>query len=115
MDEKWNPEPIKQLLNCSLEQLDPATLTRLRAARIHALSRHNTHAVSSPLLAWAGEHATWHTSAYRQSIHYWIGALLLAASIFSGIAYWQQETVNDTSDEDIAILTDDLPIQYYVD
>jgi len=41
--------------------------------------------------------------------------MLLAASLFSGIAYWQHVMDNDTSDEDIAILTDDLPIQYYVD
>ena len=41
--------------------------------------------------------------------------MLLAASLFSGITYWQQAIDNDTGDVDIAILTDDLPIQYYVD
>jgi hypothetical protein len=41
--------------------------------------------------------------------------MLLVASLFSSIAYRQQAMDSDTSDEDIAILTDDLPIQYYLE
>jgi len=115
MDEKWNPEPIKQLLNRSLAQLDRPTLARLRAARMQALNRYEARSATLPLFAWAGEHVIWHAPAHRHSIHYWIGAILLAASLFGGIAYWQQAMDNDISDVDIAILTDDLPIQYYVD
>ena len=115
MDEEWNPEPIKQLLNCSLARLDQPALARLRTARLRALNRYETRSATSPLFAWDGEHVVWHTSAHRHSIHYWIGATLLAASLFSGIVYWQQAMDNDTSDVDFAILTDDLPIQYYVD
>ena len=115
MDEKWNPEPIKQLLNRSLAQLDQPTLAHLRAARLQALSRYEARSTTLPLLAWNGEHVAWHTSVLRHSIHYWIGAILLVFSLFSGIAYWQHAMDNDTSDLDIAILTDDLPLQYYAD
>ena len=80
-----------------------------------ALNRHEARSITSPLFAWAGEHAIWHPSAHRHGIHYWFGATLLAVSLFYGIVYWQQAMDNDTSDVDIAILTDDLPIQYYAD
>ncbi len=114
MNKEWNPESIKPLLNRSLAQIDPSTLTRLRSARIHALSRHKTHSATLPLLTWAGEHVIWLASAHRHRIHYWMGALLLVTSL-CGIAYWQQAMDNDNSDMDIEILTDDLPIQYYAD
>ena len=115
MDEKWNPEPIKQLLNRSLAQLDQPTLARLRAARMHALNRYEARGAPLPLFAWAGGHVIWHASAHRHRIYYWIGTILLAASLFSGLVYWQQAMDNDISDVDIAILTDDLPLQYYLD
>jgi len=115
MDEKWNPEPVKQLLNRSLAQLEQPTLARLYAARLQALNRYEARSATSPLFAWDGEQVIWHTSAHRHSIHYWVGVILLAASLFGGIAYWQQAIDNDTSDVDLAILTDDLPLQYYTD
>ena len=113
MGKACNLESIKQLLNCSIAELDPSTLTRLRAARMHAVSRH--HAQSVSLFTWAGEHAGWHASAHRQNRHYWIGVILLVAGLFSSIVYWQHAKDNDICDVDIAILTDDLPIQYYAD
>jgi hypothetical protein len=115
MNKKWNSEPVKHLLNCSLAQLDQSTLARLRSARVQALNRYEARSSTVPLFVWASEHAIWHASAHRHRIYYWAGIILLAASLFSSIAYWQQAVDNDTSDEDIAILTDDLPIQYYVE
>jgi hypothetical protein len=115
MDENWNPELIKQLLNRSLAQIDQPTLAGLRSARMHALNRYEARSSTLPLFAWAGEHVIWHASAHRHRIYYWIGAMLLVASLFSSIAYRQQAMDSDTSDEDIAILTDDLPIQYYLE
>ena len=63
MDEKWNPEPIKLLLNRSLAQVDQPTLARLRAARLQALNRHEARSASLPLHAWAGERVIWHAPA----------------------------------------------------
>ena len=115
MDEKWDPESIKRLLNLSLAQLDQPTLDRLSAARRQALNRYKARGATLPLFAWAGEHAIRHAPVHRHGTHYWMGAVLLAASIFYGMVYWQQAMDSDTSDVDIAILTDDLPIQYYTD
>ena len=115
MDEKWNPESIKQLLNRSLAQIDQPALARLRTARLQALNRHEARNATSPLFAWGGGQVIWHASAHRHSINYWIGVMLFVISMFGGIVYWQQSTDNDTGDADIAILTDDLPIQYYTD
>jgi len=70
MDKEWNPEPIKQLLNHSLDQLDQSTLARLRAARIHALNHYEARNTTLPLFVWASEHTIRHTSVHRQSIHY---------------------------------------------
>jgi hypothetical protein len=115
MDKNRKPEPIKQLLNRSLAQLDQSTLASLRASREQALGRYEVHSATLPLFAWAGEHTIWKASAPRHSGYYWIGVLLLVVSLFSSIAYWQQTIDSDTSADDIAILTDDLPIQYYID
>jgi len=115
MDEKLNPESIRQLLNRSLAQLDQTTLDRLSAARMQALDRHEARSATLPLFAGAGEHAIWHPSAHHHSFHYWFGTLLLAVTLVCGIAYWRQAMDNDSSDVDIAILTDDLPMQYYLD
>ncbi len=114
MDEKWNPESIKHLLDYSLARLDGPTLARLRVARMTALHCHQPRHAILPLFASAGNHAIWHTPSRHARIYYWIAAALLAASIFGGFAFWQQ-TVDDDSDVDIAILTDDLPIQYFLD
>lgn len=115
MDETWNPDHIKQVLNSSLERLDQATLIRLRAARMRALDHYKAGNAYRPLLARAGKHALWNTPAHPRRIYRWIGAAVLVASLVSGISYWQQAMDDDTADADIAILTDDLPIQYYMD
>ena len=115
MDEKWDPESIKQLLNRLLAQIDQPALARLRTARLQALNRYEACSAASPLFAWGGGQVIWHTPAHRHSINYWVGAMLFVISLFSGVVYWQQAMDNDTSDVDIAILTDDLPLQYYTD
>lgn len=115
MDDKLNPELIRQLLNCSLERIDQSTLANLRSARLRALSHYEARSGTLPLFAWSHGHKIWHLSAHRHRVYYWIGAILFAASLFGGIAYWQQVRDDASIDEEISILTDDLPIQYFVD
>jgi len=115
MDEQWSPEPIRQLLNRSLEQIVQSTLARLHAARLLALNRHKDRTATLPLFAWPGGHVIWEVLAHHHSIFHWIGAMLLAAIIFNCIVSWQDVMDNDTNDEDIAILTDDLPLQYFLE
>jgi Protein of unknown function (DUF3619) len=117
MDVQLNSEPIKQLLNRSLEQIDQSTLAHLYAARTRALDRHEACATAIlPLFTWPGIHVIQRVLAHRQEIYNWIGILLLAACISNGIVYYWQETLNNKSSEvDIAILTDDLPVEYFLE
>lgn len=115
MDDHGNLEPIKQLLNPSLEQIDQSTLARLHAARTLALNSHEACA-TLPLFAWAGVNVIQHGSAHRHKIYNWMGILLLAACISNGIVYYWQETIGDkVNNMDIEILTDDLPIEYFLE
>lgn len=114
MSQQLNTEQIRQLLNRATAQLDQNTLTRLRNAREQTLERYSAR--HEHILAFSGHGNTHGHSAYQQHrLLYWIAGLLLVISLLGSIAYWQQNRDNTTRDEDIAILTDDLPIQVYVD
>lgn len=114
MNQQFQPEKIKQLLNRSVADIKPSTLERLREARTQALARYDARN-TAPAYAWAGHaaksgHSHWHKA------YYWAGAILIAACLFGGAAYWHHTTTeHDTSAVDIAILTDDLPMHIYVD
>ena len=116
MNQKFYPEKIKQLLNRSLSQLEQPTLELLREARTQALARYDARS-TAPTLAWASHSSrSGHSTHSHHKSYYWAAAILLAACLFSGAAYWQHATTeHDTSDVDIAILTDDLPMHVYVD
>jgi type VI protein secretion system component VasF len=115
MNEDLNYHSIKQLLNQSSDSLAPATLEKLRQARLHALE-HQKARRSAPVLAWLGHHGHHGDSQHTSRRTHWAAALLLLACLFSGYAYWQScSTDHDTSDVDIAILTDDVPLPAYVE
>lgn len=103
MTENLNIDAIRQLLNRSQAQLSEPTLAGLRNAREQALLRHA-----------AGAHARWDFSPRRHAAATWIATLLLLVSLFGGITYYWQQT-HDNSDIDLAILTDDMPVDVYVD
>lgn len=105
---------IKQLLNHSVAQLDRPTLTRLRHAREHAMMRYDAAHNVEPVFARAG-HAIWHAFGAQHKSRLWATTLLLAIILFSATAYWNHIAKSDTADVDIAILTGDLPIHFYVD
>lgn len=117
MSQKIHPEKIRQLLNRSLAQIEQPALERLREARVQALARYDARN-TAPSFAWAGHSSRSGNSINlrHKSYYYWGGAILLAACLFSGAAYWQHATTEqDISEVDIAILTDDLPMHVYVD
>jgi hypothetical protein len=109
MNQKLNPEQVRQLLNSSLNRIEQPALDRLREARELALARHDARA-SAPVLAWAGN---WRFAVSHHKARYFAAAALLAAALFGGTFYWHHE--HDVSEIDVAILTDELPIEVYVD
>lgn len=118
MNKRFDPEQVGPLLDRSLSRIKQPTLERLRDARMQALARYDAHSTATaPAFAWAGRHAhTSHGAHGHRKAYYWAGALLLAACLFSGAAYWQHATGDhDTSAVDLAILTDDMPMHVYVD
>jgi len=116
MNNNLNTESIRQLLNHSSAQLGQPTLARLCDARTQALARYDARS-TTPVFAWAGSTSTssGHTTGSHRSQYYWAAAVLFVALLFSGATYWQHVIEHDNSDVDIAILTDDLPIDVYVE
>ena len=115
MNRKLNTKEIGQLLSRSAEQLDKGTLNRLQSARRTALQYQQTEH-QAPVLAWLTEHGVIHHHATPFHKAYNLGvAVLLIALLAGGALYWQQSYEHDHSDIDIAILTDDLPVDMYVD
>jgi hypothetical protein len=82
---------------------------------MRALNCRDMESAGVASLSWDGRHLIRHASASWHRLGYWAGALLLTAMVFIGIAYWQQSADSDNDDEEIAILTDDLPIQYFLE
>ena len=115
MNENLNTESIRQLLNRSSDSLDQPTLEKLRDARMQALARYDARS-TVPALAWVRAlTGSGGSSGSHRAQYYWAAAVLLAAFLFSDSSYWQHLTEHDNSDVDIAILTDDLPMDVYVD
>jgi hypothetical protein len=116
MNQNFNHDKIRQLLNRSLGQIESPTLERLRDARTQALARYDARHSTAPALAWAGHSAhARHGANSHHRPYYWAAAILLAACLFSGASYWRHASEHEISEVDVAILTDDLPIHVYVD
>ncbi len=99
MNNYLNTDTIRQLLNRSAGQLAPPTLTGLRAAREQALLRHAPEKTSR---GWMDNRKRRMAAAFA--------TLLVTVSLFGGLAYyWQQQD----SDVDMAILTDEMPVDVY--
>lgn len=113
MNEHMKPDAIRQLLNRSAAQLDQDTLARLREARQRALQRAAERA-NSPLRGWIGAHLRGNAPIRRHSIATRFAAALLLIGLIGGAGYYWQQMYDNSDESDIAILTDDMPINYYV-
>lgn len=109
MKQKFQPEHVRQVLDSSLEQIEPPVLSRLRQAREQALARHDAATVSRAS-GWA---ARWHFDTPHYKFRYFAAAAVFAVALFSGVTYWQHE--HEAGEVDVAILTGELPIEVYVD
>lgn len=108
---KIDPNKIAQLLNISTRQLDSDTLSALRNARQNALQRQKAH---SPAFALTTNFGIFYKLTPR-SLQQWAVAVLLIAMFSVGTSYWNNTLEEQTTDLDVAILTDDLPIEVFAD
>lgn len=102
---------IIKLLTQGTEQFDARILSSLREARMVALQRQRTHhEVFS--LSTIGHHAHMPRSANQ-----WLATVFVLATLIFGIAYYWQNMPEhqNTQNLDLQILTDDLPIDVFVD
>lgn len=104
------PERIAQLLTRAALRLDDNTVAALRRARNVALERQS---LSKPVFALSTGHSMHWLAPH--SAHQWVATIiLLVAILFGGLSYWQHAHENDLSHLDVAILTDDLPMEVFV-
>lgn len=112
MNTKLSNKEIGSLLNRSAEQLDRSTLNGLRTARQHALQ--NQRVATSPL--WISQNGLLH-GQLRLSPRAlnWVIVAVVASLLVINLTYWERTYEHDHSDIDIAILTDDMPVDAFVD
>ena len=106
---------IVQHLRHGVDLLDPRTCERLLAARKVALSRYHEQPEPVLGLAWAGQ-AMARISDHRYfGARHWVAVTTLVLAL-AGFAYWQSMgPANELAEIDVGLLTDDLPINAYLD
>lgn len=111
MTTKLDPQKIAQLLTQGTRQLNAATVLALADARRNALQRQAAH---SPVFSLATGQS-WTQGLTPRLSQPWLIIGLLAAALIIGTGYWHHAQEQQISDLDVAILTDDLPIELFID
>ncbi|MFN7085880.1 MAG: DUF3619 family protein [Burkholderiales bacterium] len=105
---------IVRLLDSGTETLAPQVQKRLLEARKAALAHYREKPEPAWNLAWAG-HIAARFGRHRIDMRQLIAIAALIAALI-GVAYWQARTpVNDIAEIDLGLLTDDLPLNAYLD
>ena len=114
MNNELDPAKIAELLTISNRQLDKTTVSALVDARQNALQRQS---LRKPVFALAPTHgsAHWANRLVPHSAHAWVAAILLVAVFIAGTNYWQNLQDQQIDEIDVAILTNDMPIDVFVD
>jgi hypothetical protein len=115
MNEQELAGKIVRHLNAGLGTIKQGTSYQLQSARQAALDHYR--AAPQPLfgLAWAGDVA-FHVSHSRHFNARNLLAFGLLILSLIGVTYWQLVIqANDIADIDVSLLTDDLPINAYLD
>jgi len=106
---------LVQYLDYGVDQLEPGVRERLAVARRTALAHYREKPATVLGLAWAGQAAVRFTEhrSYSARLLIAAAALLLATA---GVVYWQSTgPANGLNDIDLYLLTDELPINAYLD
>ena len=115
MNESELANKIVQHLNQGLGTIKQGTLYQLQSARQAALDRYRETPQPVFGLAWAGDLAfrVSHNRFFNARNMVALGLLVLG---LIGVTYWQVVLqANDIADVDASLLTDDLPINAYLD
>lgn len=109
-DEKIQAERITRLLDSGLDRLSPAVLETLRSSRERALEHQRARQPVSGVGALA---LRWPLASHPPQLLALIPLLLLL--LVGTMTYWKQHQAHDVAHIDIAILTDEMPIEVFVD
>jgi hypothetical protein len=105
---------IVRALDIGAHDLSGSTVTRLAAAREQSLDAYRM----SPGLrhAWAGQLASRIANRPATGLRYALPMTVLILGLI-GIVYWQSGNgkISELADLDVRLLTDDLPIDAYLD
>jgi hypothetical protein len=115
MNSENKTNKIKQLLDASTTELSPAVLESLRASRKLALDHQRTR--RSPVLNWVYAHTGLPVAnPATRPANMALASIFLVVLLLGGYSYIQNYlNERDITEVDIAILTDDLPLNVYVD
>jgi ABC-type lipoprotein release transport system permease subunit len=110
MNIKLTNKEIGRLLDRSANQLDHNTLDSLKAARLQAIQNQRVYASG-----WTARDGLLlgHMQLSARMFN-WIIAAVVTSLLVINVAYFSRTADRDHSDIDIAILTDDLPVDSYV-
>lgn len=107
---------IAGLLNQAVHELDAQTSAKLLEARKEALAHFREKPAHAWVPAWAAVAVGRITEPFSQNLR--VGFVLLALLLsLAGIVAWQSmsQSGNDVAELDEALLTDELPINAYLD
>jgi hypothetical protein len=111
MNTQPDPKKIAHLLTQSTQQLDDATLSALAKARRNALAMQPSCA---PAFALTTGRWTYHLIPHTTM--QWLATGFLAALlVVAGTNFWQPSEEQQISELDVAILTDEMPLEVFVD
>lgn len=107
-------EKIVRALNQSTRHLNQNTVARLNTAREQALA--GFREAPEWRLSWAGQLASRITGGPTAGVRYALPIAILILGLI-GIIYWQTSNgkPNELADLDFRLLTNDLPIDAYLD
>ncbi len=115
MNEQELAGKVVRHLNTGLETIKQGTAYQLQSARQAALDRYREAPQPVFGLAWAGDVAfrVSHSRYFNARNLFAIALLVLG---LTGVTYWQLVIqANDIAEIDVSLLTDDLPINAYLD
>jgi len=104
---------IAALLTRSAEQIDGSVIASLRQAKIMALTKQRTRTPIFTLEA-ISQHA--HKLMMPHSTGRWlVTAVLLVSFAVGRTGYWHHQQEHQKNHLDLAILTDDIPMEMFID